>query len=49
LKGYNPGGIAKLYALDGIPQNLLIGPYGKIIDKATTTIDLPAKLNGLLK
>jgi peroxiredoxin len=49
LKGYNLGGIAKLYALDGIPQNLLIGPDGKIIDKATTTIDLPAKLNGLLK
>jgi peroxiredoxin len=49
LKAYNPGGIAKLYSLDGIPQNFLIGPDGKIIDRATTTVDLPGKLKDLLK
>jgi peroxiredoxin len=49
LKAYNPGGIAKLYSLDSIPQNFLIGPDGKIIERATTTIDLPGKLKDLLK
>jgi len=49
LKGYNPGGVAKLYSLDGIPQNYLIGPDGKIINKATITADLPVKLKELLK
>lgn len=49
LKGYNPGGIAKQYSLDGIPQNYLIGPDGKVLNKATVTSDLPIKLRELLK
>ena len=48
LKGYNPGGIAKLYALDGIPQNFLIGPDGRIINRASFVTDLPGKLKNLL-
>lgn len=44
LKAYNPGGIAQLYGVNGIPQNYLIGPDGRIISKSMTTVDLPEKL-----
>jgi peroxiredoxin len=48
LKAYNPGGVANLYSLGGVPQNFLIAPDGQIISKAETTVDLPGKLKDLL-
>ncbi|MDP9077073.1 MAG: AhpC/TSA family protein [Bacteroidota bacterium] len=44
LKGFNPGGIAQLYAIHGVPQNFLIDPNGKIIDKTIQGTDLTGKL-----
>ncbi|WP_259067921.1 redoxin domain-containing protein [Mucilaginibacter sp. X4EP1] len=48
LKGYDPVGITQLYAIHGVPQNFLIDPDGKIVDKSLSAVDLPYKLKAIL-
>ncbi len=48
FKAFNPGGIAQLYAIHGVPQNFLIDPSGKIIDKSLSAFDLTDKLKKIL-
>lgn len=49
LKGYRNGGITQLYAIHGIPQNFLIDPAGKIIDKTISGTELPEKLKKIIR
>jgi len=48
FKAFNLGGIAQLYAIHGVPQNFLIDPNGKIIDKSLSAFDLTDKLKIIL-
>jgi len=41
--------VAHLYKIESIPQNILVGPDGKIIDKNLTPIQLKTKLAFLCK
>lgn len=44
LKAFNPGGVAQLYVVSGIPQKFLIGPDGKIIQRTLSFADLSERL-----
>lgn len=48
LKGYNNGGIAQLFAIHAIPQNFLIDPEGKIVDKTIVGYNLIDRLKAIL-
>lgn len=48
LKGWN-NSVAKLYGIQGIPQNVLVDPKGKIIAKNLTTTQLESTLRDLFK
>ena len=41
--------VAHLYKIESIPQNILVGPDGKIIDKNLTSAQLETKLALLCK
>lgn len=48
LKGWD-NAVSKMYGIQGIPQNILVDPSGKIVAKNLSIPDLDAKLLELLK
>jgi peroxiredoxin len=48
LRGYNNGGIAQLFAIHAIPQNFLVDPEGKIVDKTIVGYNLADRLKTII-
>lgn len=49
LKGYEEEGVRQLYSVQGIPDNFLISPGGKIIARGLRGAEVEAKLAELIK